>query len=67
MKQLVETLRHYFQGGKTREIEFRIGKLKQLKKAILDREEKIEAALWDELHKSAYESYLTEISFVLHE
>ncbi len=67
MKQLVETLRHYFQGGKTREIEFRIGKLKQLKKAILDREEKIEAALWDELHKSAYESYLTEISFVLQE
>lgn len=53
--------------GETRDIGFRVRKLKQLRDAILSSEERIEAALWQDLHKSAYESYLTEISIVLQE
>lgn len=53
--------------GETRDIGFRVTKLKQLRDAILSSEERIEAALWQDLHKSAYESYLTEISIVLQE
>lgn len=53
--------------GNTRDIGFRISKLKQLQKVVREYEGKIEAALWEDLHKSAYESYLTEISVVVQE
>lgn len=67
MKELIERQRAYYRMGETRDIGFRVTKLKQLRNAILSSEERIEAALWQDLHKSAYESYLTEISIVLQE
>lgn len=67
MKEIVANQRAYYRQGDTRDIEFRLSKLKQLQKAVREYEEKIEAALWEDLHKSAYESYLTEISMVLQE
>lgn len=67
MKELIERQRAYYRMGETRDIGFRVTKLKQLRDAILSSEERIEAALWHDLHKSAYESYLTEISIVLQE
>lgn len=67
MKELIERQRAYYRMGETRDIEFRVTKLKQLRDAILSSEERIEAALWHDLHKSAYESYLTEISIALQE
>lgn len=67
MKEVVEAQRSYFQTGETRNVDIRIRNLKRLQRAIADYEERIYKALWDDLHKSAYESYLAEIAMVLQE
>lgn len=59
--------REFFRSGTTREVDFRIISLRRLKKTIVDYEDRLSGALWEDLHKSAYESYLTEISIVLQE
>lgn len=63
----VENLHLYFRSNATKSIDFRIEQLKKLRAAILNRQPEIERALWRDLHKSAEESYLTEISIVLQE
>lgn len=45
----------------------RLESLRNLKVAIESHMHEIEAALWNDLHKSAHETYLTETSIVLHE
>ena len=57
----------FFSTHKTKDIGFRLTQLKTLKKAILQYQQKIEAALWQDLHKSPEEAYLTEISLVIGE
>ena len=59
--------RAFFLTQKTKGIPFRLTQLHTLKKAILEYQEKIENALWEDLHKSPEEAYLTEISIVLGE
>lgn len=59
--------RVFFSTQKTKSVDFRIVQLRKLKKAILQSRDKIEAALWTDLHKSPEEAYLTEISIVLNE
>ncbi|MEG1737784.1 MAG: aldehyde dehydrogenase [Odoribacter sp.] len=67
MKAMIAAQRMYFATGVTKEVEFRRQSLKRLKAAMGRYEERINAALWEDLHKSAYESYLTEISIVRQE
>lgn len=67
IKEIINRQRGYFITGATKPVDFRLEKLRLLKQVIRAYEEKIEAALWEDLHKSAYESYLTEISIVLQE
>ena len=62
--QHIENQRNYFATHQTKDISFRLEQLKKLKSSILKNQEKIENALWDDLHKSPEESYLTEISIV---
>lgn len=62
--QHIENQRNYFATHQTKDISFRLEQLKKLKASILKNQEKIENALWDDLHKSPEESYLTEISIV---
>ncbi|AUC22184.1 aldehyde dehydrogenase [Polaribacter sejongensis] len=57
----------FFATHKTKDISFRLTQLKTLKKAILQYQQKIETALWKDLHKSPEEAYLTEISIVIGE
>jgi len=57
----------YFNSGESKDICFRIKMLKRLRKAIITQEDKIYDALWNDLHKSKEEAYLTEISIVLQE
>lgn len=59
--------RTFFDEGNTLSYAFRIEQLKQLKKAIIEKESKIESALYEDLKKSKTESFVTEISFVLAE
>jgi aldehyde dehydrogenase (NAD+) len=53
--------RVFFAAGKTKDIDFRLLQLASLKKAIQANEEGIITALFQDLHKSRYESFTTEI------
>jgi aldehyde dehydrogenase (NAD+) len=69
-QQIIDMLaghRSYFKTNETLDISFRIDKLKKFKNAILSFENKISEALWEDLHKSKEEAYLTETSIVLQE
>ena len=67
MKQLVSLQREFFLSNVTKNIEFRKEQLKKLELAIIQNQEKIYAALKEDLNKSEYEAYLTEVSIVLNE
>ncbi|WOV85107.1 aldehyde dehydrogenase [Sporosarcina jeotgali] len=54
----------YFSGA-TRPVEFRKEMLNRLKEAIQEHEQEIEKALYRDLRKNPFESYVTEIGFVL--
>ncbi|GAB6169075.1 aldehyde dehydrogenase [Clostridium carnis] len=57
----------FYEGGNTKDVSFRIGCLKKLKKLIKDNENKIIDALEKDLGKSPFESYATEIGIVYDE
>ncbi len=59
--------KEYFESGKTREYDFRISQLKALRDVIIKYDGALKDALWEDLHKSPEEVYLTEISIVLQE
>lgn len=64
---LVKKQREFFKTGATLPKEFREQQLNTLKKAVLAYDKKIEQALYQDLKKSAMESYTTEIAVVLEE
>jgi aldehyde dehydrogenase (NAD+) len=57
----------FFSTQITKDIGYRVAQLRKLKTAITQYQDKIELALWDDLHKSPEEAYVTEISIVLSE
>jgi len=67
VKLAAEKQRLFFNTHKTKDIAFRMAQLKTLKKAILAYEERLYEALWQDLHKSKFEAYGTEIGLVLSE
>ncbi|MCK9203445.1 MAG: aldehyde dehydrogenase [Bacteroidales bacterium] len=67
IKEVVEKQRAFFFTHQTKSIDFRIEQLKILKKAILAYEDRLYEALWEDLHKSKFEAYATEIGLVLSE
>lgn len=64
---LVDKQRLFFQGGKTKEISFRINALKKLKAAIKTNEKEILDALNIDLNKSEFDAYITEVGVLLEE
>ena len=67
INNIVEKQREYFYTEETKDINFRISQLKLLKKIIIKNEEKLLIALKNDLNKSAFEAYETEIGTVLME
>ncbi len=67
IKEIMEKQRNYFNTFETLKIDFRIKMLKKLKSIITENEELIESALYQDLHKSKTESYMTEIGMALTE
>ncbi len=67
MNQLVEKQRKFFRTGETKSIEFRKVQLLKLKRIMKEMESEIMHALHQDLNKSPYESYLTEIGIVYSE
>lgn len=59
--------KEYFKKGHTKDLDFRINKLKLLKKIIKENEEKILEALKKDLAKSYFEGYMAEIGVVYDE
>lgn len=56
--------RRFFDTHQTKNIEYRIERLKKLRAVLERKEESILEALWKDLRKSKEEAYLTEISIV---
>lgn len=65
VRERLSRMRDYLPTAK--ETAIRLESLRNLKVAIESHMHEIEAALWNDLHKSAHETYLTETSIVLHE
>lgn len=67
-REVEEILQHqqeFFRAGATRSVEYRIEQLKRLKQAIQQYESKLIEALYHDLGKSEFESYTTEVGFML--
>ncbi len=65
--QIIQTLqqqREFFASGQTLEIRFRKEMLRRLLNAMELWEEQLAGALWEDLHKSYEEAYLTELSII---
>lgn len=66
-KQLVTDQRTFFYTGQTKNIEYRINSLQQLRKGIEKYQQRIQDALRADLNKSEAEAYGSEIRIVLGE
>ena len=64
---LVSKQREYFKTGATLDVKFRISALKKLKEAIKKYENEIANALYDDLGKSDFESFMCETGMALSE
>ncbi len=64
IKGIIAAQREYFATGATLSYEFRREQLKRLQAALKKWEKALCRALWNDLHKSAEEAVLTEISIV---
>jgi len=67
IQKLVENQKSYFNKNKTKNLDFRLAQLSVLEKAVIENEEKIVSALKKDLGKSVYESFMTEVGFVVDE
>lgn len=65
--QIIQKQQAFFESGATRNIQFRLKQLRKLRDVIVQNESLIFEALKMDLHKSEFESYATEIGFVLEE
>ena len=63
--ELVLRQRHFFRTGRTLDVSWRIEQLKRLKQAVLDRQEELQAALYEDLGKGPTEAYLCDIGPVI--
>ncbi|MDO4312686.1 MAG: aldehyde dehydrogenase [Eubacteriales bacterium] len=66
-KEMLHAQRAYFQRGECKDVNFRIRQLKNLNQWICEHEQEITDALYQDLNKSAFEAYATEIGIVKEE
>lgn len=62
---IVLSQRKFFRTGKTLDVDWRIRQLLRLKKALLDNQKQLQAALYEDLRKSPMEAYLVDIGPVI--
>lgn len=65
--KLHKSQKAFFATNQTKAVAFRLKQLTKLKEVVTQNIEKIQEALWFDLHKSPEEAYLTEISLILSE
>lgn len=66
LNSLLKLQKDYYYTGSTQSVSFRIEQLKKLNDALHRYENKIADALYQDLGKSEFEAYVTEIGFVYH-
>ena len=64
IKGIISAQREYFASNVTLDYSFRKEQLKKLQAALVKWEKPLLDALWSDLHKSAQEAILTELSIV---
>lgn len=64
---LIQDQRSFFHSNGTRKTDFRLKQLKLLKQILQSNEAALNQAIYADFGKSAYETYLTELSFIHHE
>lgn len=64
IESVVKSQKNYFHSGATLDVAFRKSMLKKLLAAMEKWEKRLADALWNDLHKSYEEAYLTELSIV---
>ena len=67
IREIVQKQHEYFLGGHTLPVKKRVQLLKNLRSAIKERETEIAHALWEDLGKSDFESYMCEVGMALSE
>src|SRR5690625_4512152 len=67
MMELAQKQSAFFQTGETKQLSFRLNALSQLYDAIVNNEQLIMQALNNDLHKSEFEAYSSELGIVLQE
>ena len=67
MQNRLQQMRQYFNSQRTKDVSFRIQSLQTLYKQIKLHEQDIIQALHEDLHKSPFEAFSTEIGLVLKE
>lgn len=67
LSEKIKLQKEYFATNETKDIEFRINKLKKLREVLKSNEEGIFEALNKDLRKSSFESYITEVTMVYDE
>ncbi|OKP67135.1 aldehyde dehydrogenase [Paenibacillus sp. P3E] len=65
VNEILQEHRQKFHSGYTRSVEFRLEQLGKLSDAIKRNEQLLLAALYQDLHKSEFEAYSTEIGYTL--
>lgn len=65
--KILEEQRQFFSTHATKDVDFRLTQLLRLKEAIKEYTDRIEEALWIDLHKSPEEAFLTEQNIVTSE
>jgi len=65
--EIIKKQKGYFETGQTKDVNFRIEKLRQLRTAIIENEKLISTALFNDLKKSPTESYTSEIGAIIEE
>lgn len=67
MKTLIDAQRKFADSGQAKDIHFRKAQLKKLKNAIKQNEELLYQALYTDIKKSKFETYLTELTLIYQE
>ena len=67
LKRISKAQKSFFKTNQTKDLKFRHANLSNLRTLILDHQNEISEALFQDLHKSSHESWVTEIGLVLSE
>ncbi|MDD3079424.1 MAG: aldehyde dehydrogenase family protein [Paludibacter sp.] len=64
MNDIILNQKKFFNSNQTKDINFRISQLKKLKKILLENEERLHKAIYEDFRKSAFDNYSNELALL---